>query len=278
MLGQIFQIESYVLNSHALPMFAAAGLILLMSAITLTHERGSRVALPLFWLALSTAIWLAGFGVMYCAREVGVAIWWAKFAHAGIVFIPTTALHFAARVVGKDTFEPGRVLSFSAAVSLMYLALVHVSPEFIVGMQQQWWGLYPRYGAIGSTFAVFLLLLITSCMGLFWKSMRSTPNDTALHRRSKLFLVASCVGAASIVDFMPMYGFDVFPVGRIFMLCLFAITTYVTWRYRLVDLTPAFVGQQITDTMTDALIVMDRDGIVRLTNAAACRLLGREEE
>ncbi|MDH3587939.1 MAG: diguanylate cyclase, partial [Gammaproteobacteria bacterium] len=278
MLGQLIQLESYQFNSHALPLFAAGALILFMSALTLTHERGSRVAVPLFWMALAISLWLAGFGVMYCSQNTYVAIWWAKFAHSGIVFVPTTALYFTARVVGKETFSPGRSLTFSAMVSAMYLALVYISPEFIIGIQQQWWGPYPRYGAIGSTFIVFLLLLITTCIGLFWKSLRNTPKDTSLHRRSKLFLVATCVGAASIVDFLPMYGFDVFPFGRITMLCLFAITTYVTWRYRLVDLTPAFVGQQITDTMTDALIVMDRDGIIRLTNAAACRLLDREED
>ncbi|MBT8136042.1 MAG: EAL domain-containing protein [Gammaproteobacteria bacterium] len=278
MLAQIFQAQAYAFNSHALPLFAAAGLILFMSALTLTHERGSRVAVPLFLMALATAFWLVGFGVMYCARTTAAALWWARFAHAGIVFIPTAALYFAARVVGKSSFAPGRSLTFAASVSAMFLVLAFVSPEFIIGMQQHWWGQYPRYGAIGSMFIVFLVLLVTTCIIVFFNAMRCSPRDTALHRRSKLFLVASCVGAASVVDFMPMYGLDVFPIGKVTMLCLFAITTYVTWRYRLVDLTPSFVGQQITDTMTDALIVMDRDGIIRLTNEATCRLLGREEE
>ena len=278
MPNPVFQIQSYAFNGHALPLFAAGALILFMSALTLTHERASKVAVPLFFLATASSIWLIGFSVMYCTLNADVALWWARISHIGIVFMPTTGLYFAAQVVGKDTFDPGRSLPFAAIVSVMFLALVYISPEFIVSMEDQWWGPYPLYGAIGKIFVVFMGLLTATCICLFWKSLRETPTDTSMHRRSKLFLVATCVGAVSIIDFMPMFGLNMFPIGRITMLFLFLITTYVTWRYRLVDLTPAYVGQQITDTMTDALVVMDRDGIVRLTNAAACRMLERAEE
>lgn len=277
MLELVFQPQSYAYNTHALSLFTVGALILFLSALTLTHERASKVAVPLFFLALATSVWLAGFGIMYCSLNVTTATFWARVAHTGIVFVPTTALYFAARVVGKDTLDLGRSLPFAAMVSVMFLVLVYVSPEFITGIQNQWWGPYPLYGAIGSMFVVFLALLVGACIGLFWKSLHGKAKDSSTYRRSKLFLVASCVGTASIVDFMPMYNIEVYPIGRIAMLCLFVVTTYVTWRYRLVDLTPSYVGQQITDTMTDALVVMDRDGIVRLTNEAACRMLDRDE-
>lgn len=279
MLENILHIQSYSYNSDALALFLTAALILFMSALTLTHERGSPVAMPLFLLALATSVWMLGFGVMYCATDPQVAMGWARIAHSGIVFVPSTALFFAARVVRGDTVARlGRALSFSVLVSTMYLVLAVTSPEFIVRIDDPWWGPYPRYGAIGSTFIVFMALLVGTCMTLFFKALRRSPADTAMHRRSKLFLVASSVGAISLIDFLPMYGFEVFPIGHITMLCLFAITTYVTWRYRLVDLTPAFVGRQLTETMTDALIVMDRDGMVRLINSETCRLLGYEDD
>ncbi|NNF67485.1 MAG: EAL domain-containing protein [Gammaproteobacteria bacterium] len=278
MLGDVFQLALYQVNGYSIPLFAAAALILFMSALTLAYERGSRVASPLFVLALSTSWWLAGFGMMYCSQNLELALWWCKAAHIGIVFLPTTALYFTANVVGRDNFSAGRSLTFAASVSMMFLVLVYISPDFISGIERRWWGPYPFYGPVGSTFVVFLVMLFATCIGLFWTSLRSAPRDTSMHRRSKLFMVAFIVGTTSIIDFLPMYDVDIFPVGRITMLCLFTITTYVTWRYRLVDLTPSFVGQQIAETMTDALIVMDRDEIVRLTNRSACRMLGRSQE
>ncbi len=49
------------------------------------------------------------------------------------------------------------------------------------------------------------------------------------------------------------------------------------WRHRFVDITPAFASEQILHTMADALLVFDREGIVRVANHAACRLFGRAQ-
>jgi len=47
---------------------------------------------------------------------------------------------------------------------------------------------------------------------------------------------------------------------------------------RLITITPAFAARQIIDTMSDALIVLDREGIIRLVNQTACAMFGLSEE
>src|SRR5256885_4576791 len=47
------------------------------------------------------------------------------------------------------------------------------------------------------------------------------------------------------------------------------IATYVMWRYRLVDITPAVGARQVFATMTDVLVVLDREGRIQLANEAA---------
>ncbi|HEY8554941.1 MAG TPA: EAL domain-containing protein, partial [Burkholderiales bacterium] len=56
-------------------------------------------------------------------------------------------------------------------------------------------------------------------------------------------------------------------------------TTYVTARYRLLDITPAFAAQHIIENMNDGLIVLDKDGVVRVANNTLLNMLGvtREE-
>jgi signal transduction histidine kinase len=44
------------------------------------------------------------------------------------------------------------------------------------------------------------------------------------------------------------------------------------WRYRLVDITPAFAASEIINAMADVLLVLDNEGIVRVANGAACQL------
>jgi two-component system cell cycle sensor histidine kinase/response regulator CckA len=50
-----------------------------------------------------------------------------------------------------------------------------------------------------------------------------------------------------------------------------------TWRYRLVDITPAFAAEHIIGTLADGLVVLDQAGAIRIVNPAACRLFGRAE-
>jgi len=49
------------------------------------------------------------------------------------------------------------------------------------------------------------------------------------------------------------------------------------WRYRLVDITPAFAAEQIIATLPDALLVLDQDGYVRIVNQASCELFRKPE-
>jgi PAS domain S-box-containing protein len=49
-------------------------------------------------------------------------------------------------------------------------------------------------------------------------------------------------------------------------------------RYRFMDITPAVAARQIIDTMNDALIILDPNGVVRLVNRATCDLFGLREQ
>ncbi len=48
--------------------------------------------------------------------------------------------------------------------------------------------------------------------------------------------------------------------------------------YRILAITPALAAHQIIDTMHDALIVLDQDGVIRLINQATYNLLGYSEQ
>ena len=52
------------------------------------------------------------------------------------------------------------------------------------------------------------------------------------------------------------------------------VNAYTTWRYRLVEITPAYAADQLMDSMSDGVVLIDRDGMVRLVNPAASEILG----
>ena len=49
-------------------------------------------------------------------------------------------------------------------------------------------------------------------------------------------------------------------------------------KYQLIDITPKFAAQGVLDTMDEAMIAIDAEGIIRLINRAATAMFGRPEK
>jgi diguanylate cyclase (GGDEF)-like protein/PAS domain S-box-containing protein len=78
----------------------------------------------------------------------------------------------------------------------------------------------------------------------------------------------------AIIDFFPSIGVDIVPIGFLAILIFAAIASVAIWRYHLVDLTPAYAAAQILSTMKSAVIVVDMEAKIRVTNRAAASMLG----
>ncbi len=79
------------------------------------------------------------------------------------------------------------------------------------------------------------------------------------------------------VDFLPALGVPVYPFGYVPLFIFVVICSYVVIQYRLVDITPELVADQILETMDGAVIVIDLEGKIRLINRAALEMLGNKK-
>ena len=90
--------------------------------------------------------------------------------------------------------------------------------------------------------------------------------------RSRTLLIAMTTGYLSSLDFIASFGVPWYPLGSLAILIFILLAARAISRYRFMAITPAFAARQIIDTMNDALIVLDPDGVVRLVNPATCDL------
>ncbi len=58
---------------------------------------------------------------------------------------------------------------------------------------------------------------------------------------------------------------EVLPIGGLGLMFGFVVNAYTAWRYRLVEITPAYAAHQLMNSMSDGVLMIDRDGIVRLS-------------
>ena len=89
-----------------------------------------------------------------------------------------------------------------------------------------------------------------------------------------MFALAYATGFLATLDFLPAYGIELVPIGPAFALATFSIVGLSMRRYHLFDITPAFAAEHIVATISDALIVADGEGSIRIVNDAARRLSG----
>jgi PAS domain-containing protein len=87
-------------------------------------------------------------------------------------------------------------------------------------------------------------------------------------------MLAFGIGYLGCVDFLAAYGIPLYPFGYLAILGFVVIAMRAILAYRLFDITAAFAANQIVNTMKDALVVLDHEGVVRLVNQAACKLFG----
>ena len=268
---------AYTFNPFALPVGVALAAILGLGLLTLVREHGSRISALFFFMTLSISVWLFAFIWMYCAPNDRVALGWAKLAYLGVPFIPSSIYHFSIACLGlSHTHRP--LVRISWLLSVWFALAMLGSDALIGGLYHYWWGPYPRYGLLSVPYLAFFFGMTCATMGEYWRAYRASAPDTLHRRRIRCLWVAFGAIYLGSVDYVAKFGVACYPFGYIPVLVFVALAARAILRYRLVDITPALAAKQILETMTDALLLIDREGVVQSANPAATRLFGGPEE
>jgi len=276
-LTHLLDFSGYTRNVDALLQLACAVPTLAMGAIIAVRERGSNVGVIYFFVTLAIAVWFVGFSGGSVAPNAVAADVWIRVGHIGVAFIPTLTLQFTCSVLRtrnrlKWLLVAGWVVSVAFAVATVSLPSTFDAPYKYA------WGYYGHYNIYSSLLIPFLGLFFGVTLYLYWQAYRRARAASIAARRAKLLFIAWGIGSFGAIDFVPMYGIDMPPFGFLIVIVGVSITTYVTARYRLLDITPAFAAQHIIENMNDGLIVLDKDGIVRVANGTLLGMLGVTKE
>ncbi len=277
MLAPMLSATHYAYNPHAVPLFITAAVTLLLGVLTVVREKGSRAAPPLTVLILALFIWVFAYAWMYLATDPAVAMNWARLAHIGIIIIPAATYHFTVVVVDRVA-QCKQWLRAAWAITALFIALCFGTDWFLGAPERYSWSYHPRYGGAGLAFIIFLVLIWITDIRLFWQAYRRARAGSNNQRRAKYLGLFFTLGIFGSADFAPAFGVALLPLGYIGVVLLAVLVAYVTWRYRLIDITPAYAAQKIIETINDGLVLMDTDGIVRLANQTACDMLGYSNE
>ena len=276
MSGAIFADGDVILNTLAAPYAVSASIVLICGVVILMREGFSRVGWLHLLLAGVVFGWQFSVAGLLSARNEAESAVWAYTTLLSVICVPASYFHFIYTLTRRAESRFDASLA-AWAVTALFAAAIIADYRFITTVQRYWWGFFPRYDVVGWLFIGTTAVLISMCVWLLLRSLRATPPGTSVRQRSRLLLVALGVSSLGALDFLPTLGVDIYPFGGLAVVFAFLLNIYTTWRHRLVQITPALAADQFMKTMSDGIMVLDHDGIVRLVNRAAGEILGRTD-
>jgi len=263
---------AYRANAYAVPWLIVAVALVILAIVIYRRQRASRVARLFCAMIVLVAVWFAGFGMMLLAGRAGVGAAWGRIAIAAVCFMPAAIYDFTATALRIGS-KRKTVIKTAWVVSGLF-AIVTLATRLIIGSAiEHPWGFYPSAGPLLPLFLVFFFgVLVSQLVDGFAEWQRS--EDPRRRRRILRLMVAFVVVYCATIDFAPMFGADMQPVGYVPVLAFMAIAWTSILHHRLPPITAARAAREILDTMADALFVIDADARIRVINGAVRHLLG----
>jgi diguanylate cyclase (GGDEF)-like protein/PAS domain S-box-containing protein len=275
MLAALLDSASYAFNACVVPTLVTAAAMFVLGVIVMARERESREARHFALLAATICIWLVGFSLMYLAKQERVALVWARSAYLGIAFIPAALYHFTVVVTRSWRRRRRRRMMWASwTLSALFFAAIAGSDALLRDLYRYWWGFYPRFRWLGAPFLVFFFIMLGLSLREQWSDYRRASPGTTHSLRTRWLMTGFAIAYLGSFDYVAAYGVPLYPFGYLPVFAFIIIAAETIWRYRLVDLTPAFAAEQILATVADPVIVCDREGRILFTNDAASTVFG----
>ena len=265
----------FVARAAALPMLVMAALIFLLGCMALARERVTPTNAAFFVLTCCATVWLSATALQMMSTSVSAAEWLARVIYLGVCAIPAAVAQFTVALLGK--MREGRPLLVSTwAVSAGFAAAFATSDLFITGAYEYAWGYYTRLGLPSLAFLLYFGTVLTASMLALVRAARTASSERQ-KKRIASFALALGVGYLASIDYLPSFGVAIYPVGCVAIFGFVALSMRAMRRFSFVDLTPAFVAEQLLESVHGGVIVVDIRGTVRVANPSAAAMLGCTE-
>ena len=242
--------------------------LIVLAIVVFRRQRASRVAVLFCAMIVLVAVWFGGFAVMFGSGSTAAA----RIAIAGVALLPAAIYDFTATALRIGRRRETAIKAIWGT-SVVFAGLALGTRAIVSALTLHPWGYYPIAGRLLPLFLVFFAGVLIAQLVEGIKEWRREADKKRQKRIERLLLAFAVVYIAS-VDFAPMFGLDMRPIGYIPVLAFMLIAWTSILHHRLPPITAARAAREILDTMADALFVIDADGRIRVVNGAVTHLLG----
>lgn len=245
----MFDLSNYALNVHAVPIFIIGFLTLNLGLLAYFSNRAAATNQHFLILCISIFVWLYSTGMGFLSRDPRLALQWFKLDNFGVMYI--SVAFYAFSMAFLELRRPHSI-RIGYAIASMFAVVVLLTDKFVIGVHKYWWGYYPRWGAYSIPFFIIFFSYMAGAFTAFFHSYRSISSPIKLYQ-VKYVLIACLIGYIGSVDYLPAFGYPIYPLGYIPIFILVSVITFAIFRYRLMEIS-VVINRSVTYVLLLGLV------------------------
>jgi signal transduction histidine kinase/CheY-like chemotaxis protein len=255
---------------------AAVGAVA-MGGVILARNPATTSVRVHFLYASALAWWFLSMAMIATADTSAETVLWSRLLFLSLGMLPGILYHQNIALAGLEHLYRKSIRAhwiLSVALTLFAVSW----PTFLATPSEFPWGYYPRFTGWG--WLVVAAIVVSFAEGEIGLRRSLALNDGGSMRSRKVrwFLHGNLLTVWALIDFAPAFGLAVYPFGYVIITAMHALTVWGSLRGRLTELTPEFAAEHVLKEMHDGVLLVDRQGLVRLANRAVAETLGCDME
>jgi two-component system, NtrC family, sensor kinase len=223
--------STYFINLHAIPMFLIGIVTLALGFLVYRSNRQSAAHRHFLMLCASIALWLDATSIALCSTDADTALRWFKLDNVGVMYISVAFYGFSAEFL---QLKRRRSIWIGYGLATLMAGAVLFRQDFVEGVNRFWWGHFPQWGPASVPFFIIFFSYMAVAFRDYTHTYR-TVTTPIKRQQIKSVLIAFVIAYLGSVDFLPAFGYELYPFGYIPIFLLTVVITVAILRYRLLD-------------------------------------------
>lgn len=227
--------KAYFLNVHSAGNFFASWVVAATSLFILKNEdmQHERFYFSLFSVSLFLWLWAEAFGYCCAKGEPLVAAMWFRISNVGVILAAANFYVFVAYFLKQK--RP--ILIVGAYLFAGFFIMKNIFSNYF-GDNVRWyfWGYYPQWDIYRTVpfFVYFSSFINLALLELLHANIKS--KDPYAQRQLKWLSIGFILCYLGSIDFLPAFGYPVYPCGYIAVLVWWAMIVYSIHKYHVMDI------------------------------------------
>ncbi len=241
-------------------------LVYYQSSKKLEHKLFLALCLVNAWMALSEFLFIQSSEPLY-------TLFWAKTNIVPSLAV-SVALHFVFAITGIGVIKKKWFLAIVYIPNIIFYLYILFSGDVVIDIVKGRWGneaVYnvqsPFLSLVNLWISIFGLLSFIIPLIYFFKTRDKKKKKQLIYISLGFFLPTVLGSSIYFINDIPR-------VPSFFTMLLELVLGYAVWKFGLLDLNPATAANNIIETMSDLLLIIDRNRNIASCNNAVLKLSG----